>query len=89
MSRKREGCQYTEPLHLQEVIFLFAEEFKELEERRRREADDVLVVPVDFPNQQATEALQAGLDVLSSLVINGHTWMAKPPARSIPSPLLA
>ena len=46
-------------LHLEEVVLLFDQQVEELEEGRRGEADDVLVVPVHLAHEHPAETLNA------------------------------
>lgn len=46
-------------LHLEEILFLFDQQVEELEERRRGEAHDVLVVSVHLSHQHPAETLSA------------------------------
>ena len=65
---------------------------RELEERRGREADDVVVVAVHLADEHPAKALWVvhTHESVSKALGNGtrgDTWMANPPARSMPSPL--
>ena len=77
------------PSYLKKIVVLLYENVQEPEEGRGGEADYVVVVTFDFPYEQPTEALyessvvdSRGLDVCTRM----RTCIAKPPARSSPSP---
>jgi len=44
-------------LNLQEVRILIDEKIQQLEERSRREADNVIIIPFNFSDQHATQPL--------------------------------
>ena len=77
-------------LHFEEVVLLFDQQVEELEERRCREADDVLVVPVHLAYEHAAETLTRTRPALATRLtrIRRATHLHGEPARAV-EPLAA